>query len=150
MMRPVRRKITLPVAFWMAFLTTGLGANADSWPTSAGSIRISDAFATEAEAGSCTDIRILIENESGETLQLLGIETEIGKTSRAKARVGDKKSAILESIPIPADEAVSTLTSHLSFPVCDLLKTLSEGQSFPAILIFSSGRMATYVHVQKK
>ena len=112
-----------------------------------GTLQIEEATATPAFKGTCTTVRVRIENSGPQAVSLLRVRSAAGPTSRIVARIGDIHTTELESIHIAADDVLDLTTSHLRFELCDLKVALEAGETFPASLVFSVGELPVRIHV---
>jgi len=122
-------------------------ASADKIYPRGGGIQIEEASATPALKGNCATIRLRIVNSGYQAENLLRIESPAALASRMLGRIGDRHTVDLESVHIPADDALDLTTSHFRFEMCGLNAPLEAGDIFPASLVFSVGALPIEIHV---
>ena len=145
-----RASLTWAILLVFAILAVTLcldPAAADTPVDLSGGIRIEAATATPAIIGGTSRIRFRIVNDSATTIHLLGISTAIAVNAELVAAIGSKRSAILESIVVPALETLDLSTSHLRFEISPLNRGLATGDEFPVNFVFVNGEVTVVVHV---
>lgn len=151
--RPCLRRLGQGIRVVLAVISLNLLAGlesvyADAPPLSLGNrIQVENAYATSGPAGSSTEVRFRLVNDSGTTVVLLGVSSLIAQNSRLVARIGTLDVTELESISVPAGEVLDLTTSHLWYELSPLRNKLEAGGVFELELNLVSSRVVTDVHV---
>ena len=116
-------------------------------PVDLGDIRIEAATPPPGVKGGRSKLRFQIENNSRIDLHLIGISTSVAEKSELVARVGTKKTSVLQSIGVASDEILDLTTSHLHYEIYPLQQTIHSGDEFSMTLHFLGWSESTLVHV---
>ncbi len=151
--RPSKRRLGKVIRVLVAAVSLNLLAGlesvyADAPPLSLGDqVQVETAYATSGPAGSSTEVRFRLVNESGTTVVLLGVSSRIAENSRLIARIGASDTTELQSISVPAGEVLDLTTSHLWYELSPLRNKLETGDVFDLELDLVNARVMTDVHV---
>lgn len=88
------------------FTAAAAPASVQAHQNDLGEIVVSHAYAEPATKGGTSRVRFEIENTSGQTVQLLGMEIEAAEWSEIRVDIGDGQSAPLNSLGIRPGEFV--------------------------------------------
>ena len=88
------------------FAAAAVPASVQAHQDDLGDIVVSHAYAEPATKGGASRVRFGIENTSGQTIQLLGMEIEAAQSSEIRVDIGDGQSAPLNSLGIRPGEIV--------------------------------------------
>jgi len=141
-------RMLIPTIFAL-FVVFGEGehAQADQPPDHHGSLTVETVWATPAEAGDRSILRLRIVNESPEHAHLLSVETPIAKGARIVGRISDHKTTTLESISVRADSELDLTTNHAWIEIGPLTREVRAGDSIPLTLVFARTHIPTEAHV---
>lgn len=135
---------SLCYAFSLAF---GTSVQADV-PTEIGNrILVAAPTATPAGVGGRSIVRFRIVNEGQSKVVLLGMSTAVAPNAQLVASLGSSHSTVLDSIAIPAGEALDLTTSHIRLEIFPLRRSLVSGDMFPATLNFVDFSVTVSLHV---
>jgi copper(I)-binding protein len=116
-------------------------------PIDLGDITIEAATATPGAKGGRSKVRFQIINNSRTDLHLLGISTPLAEKAELVARIGAKRTSVLQSIGIPSEETLDLTTSHLYYEIYPLQEVLQSGDEFPITLHFTGWSKSTLIHI---
>ena len=142
------RKIFVRIAISLAIATApALAATADQLPDHYGRIIIEKIWATPAEAGDRSELRVRLVNESYDPVYLLRVESPVATHARIVARISDNDTTRMESVAVRADSELDLATGHIWIELGPLARPLRPGESIPIELIFVRSRVRVYAHV---
>lgn len=116
-------------------------------PVELGDITIEAATATPDAKGGRSKVRFQIINNSRTDLHLIAISTPVADKAELVARVGTRKTSVLQSIGIPSEETLDLTTSHLYYEIYPLRQILRSGDEFSVTLHFAGWSKSTLIHV---
>ncbi len=130
----------------LALIVAGRTTLADAPTDLEGAIRIRSVSAAAAPEGGCAEVRLIVDNESRDHVQILGLVSDLAVSSRLLAAVGGLHTAPLDSFSVPPGETVDFVRSRW-FELCGLVRPLAPGEAFTAELQTPGWTRALQVHV---
>jgi copper(I)-binding protein len=122
-------------------------AKADEPPDHHGQIIVEDVWVTPATEDSRSMLHFRITNEGYDHVHLLGVETPVAGHTRIVGRIGDHKTATLDSFGVSTNSSLDLTSGHLWIELRQLTRDLKAGESIPLELVFVRSRMLLNAHV---
>jgi len=130
-----RWAILMAVILWLACMS-GAHAHSADW----GRVTIDHPWALPAKAGSSTKLYLKVTNDEPSTIYFYGVRTDVASETKLQIWTGPGRSGTLESVSVPAGEALDLGTSHFWIALNGLKKDLVAGQTFTATANFGDRR----------
>ncbi|WP_350091582.1 copper chaperone PCu(A)C [Thalassobaculum sp.] len=111
-----------------------------------GAFQVHSVSASAAPAGACTKVQLMVDNESRDDVQILGVSSDMATRARILANVGSRQPVALDSFIIPSGQSVEFSQSRW-FELCGLTRSLAPGEAFAAELRTPRWTSPLIVHV---
>lgn len=135
------------VVIFLLSTLTGASGYADEPALYFGNVTVLQATATAVPAGGYSVLRFKLINNGSQSLQFLGIETDLAEESKLMVHLGAEDWTTLESISVPSGEVLDLHSSHFYVLMGPLRRPLKEGDVFDAQLKLVSAEIPTLFHV---
>lgn len=142
------RAILIAFSFLIPLLVSTAAA-ADTPVDVTTGLQIEMPTATPGSVGGQSVLSFRIKNENTQSLHLVSVATDVAKSARLVATLGNGEFTVLESIGIPGAETLDLTTSHLHYKISPLERALIPGEQFPVTFKFVEGLITVVFHVHK-
>lgn len=132
--------------YGLVLVPAGRPALSDTATDLIGELRVHSVSASAASIGTCSKVQLIVENDSRDDIQILGVFSDLAESGHLLANIGGRRPARLESFGVPAGQSAEFTRSRW-FELCGLRRSLASGEVFAAELRTPRWTKALTIHV---